>query len=314
LYAQQDSQFFRWIINQHAQVLLYLREIGAEPFVTFVEKPGLCEDHYQEYTEATRIMSAFDKQDLAKLAQRISRSSTFRIEQHLDRWWFSVDGPFFREAVNGFDMGPKRPSQGKIAKQIATNQSFALVTDLLTAGTIGLPLAETIPQSRLTKARRSLEPTASEVALHLDLPVLDRLDLCSFLKFREDERDEFESFRTALAAAISEQLSTKTTAAQAADAVIREFVAPSLSKIEGKAKSGRRAILKKTALDYSIGTSATVVSLTQHIPLLLTGTAAAVAASLDVLHKQIEARESLRLSDCYFLWHAKKVAAKHSSS
>src|SRR5262249_55831350 len=174
----------------------------------------------------------------------------------------------------------------------------------LIAGTVNLPLQETIPKSRLTKRQGSHELTEAEVALHLDLPVLERLDIATFLKFREDEREVFESFRTALAAAISEQLSTKTTATQAANAVISEFVAPSLARIESKAKSTRRTILKKSALDFSIGTSATIVSLTEHIPLLLTGTAAAVAASLDVLHKHIEARESIRLSDCYFLWQA----------
>lgn len=263
----QDEQQLRWIIDQHARVLLYLRQVGAEKYVTFTEKGGLCRSHYGEQVSADRLLSAFDKSDLERLVQRISKSSSFICRQQADSLWhFSIDGPFFHEPYYGSLTQKKQPSKRAMARQAATRYSFSLVTDLAYSKIVNLPLAGAITQSRLARGHQPGRLTESDVALHLNLPVLDQLDIATFLRFREDHQQHFESFRTALASAVSQQLSRTSSASDAANAVVREFVAPSLSEIERSAKALRRTSLSKSALNFSIGTSSTIVSLTDHIP------------------------------------------------
>lgn len=310
-FARHDPSAFAHSILEHGKTLLYLREIGAEPFVIFVEKPGLCEHHFNEGADRLRVFSAFDKSDNEKLVSRILRTSAFDIREVDGGHWVRVDGPLFQEPVTYLLKDSQKPTKKSLADYVAKLYSGSLVTDAFTAGLFNLPLAEAGSAAWLLKGHRRAQPTEADVAIQLNLPVLDRLDLGSFLKLREDEREAFESFRTALTAAISEQLSKKSTATQAAAAVVKEFVAPSLAEIERRAASSRRVLLRKSALDFSVGTAATIVGLTASIPLVLTGTAAAVAASLDVVHKYIDTRDSVRLSDCYFLWRAKRLVMKH---
>jgi len=299
--AQADPSLFGYSILQHAQTFLYLREIGAEPFTAFTEKPGLCEQHFNQNADELHIFSAYDKDEKAKLVRRILRTSTFRIREIDNGWHFMIDGPLFQEPVNSFNKTGKKPTKKGIAEYVAELYSGSLVTDIFSAQLFQLPLVDAGSAAWLAKGRQRNRLTDTEVALHLDLPILNGLDLGTFLKLREDERESFESFRTALAAAISEQLAGERTAEQVATAVVKEFVAPSLAEIERRAVSSRRVLAKKSALDFSVGTAAAVIGLTESIPLVLTVSAAAIAAALGVVHSHIEARDSIRLSDCYFL-------------
>ena len=306
--ARQNAELFVHSIYQHARTFLYLREIGAEPFLIFTEKPDFCEQHFNENADELHVFSPFEKADKAKLVGLILRTSTFDIKQTELGWHFTVDSPLFQEPVTTYIEGGKKPTKKSIAEDVARLYSFALVTDVFTSRLFRLPLADSGAAAWLAKEDRQNRLTEADVALHLELPVLDRLDLRTFLKLREDEREAFESFRVALSAAISNQLSKDGAADQTADAVVKQFVAPGLAEIERKATSSRRLLTKKGTLDFSVGTAAAVIGLTESIPLVLTVSAAAIAAALGVVHANINERETIRLSDCYFLWRAKKAA------
>ena len=310
--AKSDPTQFGYFILQHAQTFLYLRRIGAEPFAVFTEKPGLCVDHFNQSADGSHVFSAYDGNEKAKLVSRILRTSTFDIHELPDGWYFIADGPLIHEPLTVyFNKTGKKPTKKLAAENLAERYSGALVTDIFSAQLFRLPLADAGSAVWLTKGRQRNRFTDSDVALQLDLPILNHLDLGTFLKLREDERESFESFRTALTAAISQQLSKGSTAEQVATAVVKEIVAPSLAEIERRAVSSRRVIGKKSALDFSVGTAAAIVGLTESIPLVLTVSAAAIPAALGVAHSHIDERESIRRSDYYFLWRAKKTMPKH---
>ena len=115
--ARADPSLFGYSILQHAQTFLYLREIGAEPFAVFTEKPGLCEQHFNDNAQEYHVFSAYDKDEKAKLVGRVLRTSTFSIREIDDGWHFTVDGPLFQEPVGSFTKDRKKPTKKRVVGQ-----------------------------------------------------------------------------------------------------------------------------------------------------------------------------------------------------
>jgi hypothetical protein len=155
----------------------------------------------------------------------------------------------------------------------------------------------------------------TDIALSLDLPVLNEISMRDFLKLREDERPYFEKFRTALKRAIRQELSSTETAApaQVARSVVEDIVKPGLNDIECRMRSGRRALVKKTTLNVSVGATTVAIGMLDKMPLIIPLGAAAIAASLTFANKHIDKRSTLEISDYYFLWRASRVVSSQST-
>jgi hypothetical protein len=304
----------QWVsrIEQEVQVLLYLRNIGAEPYLIFVHKAVFCADHFTEEAAALGIYPTFNEVDHEKVARKIIRKANFNVVSIENNWWVSVDGAQLQQPFQVYFEGPKRPTKRLITEHLIKLYSFSLVTDVVTSRYLGLPLAETVQGDWLAKKSRAGKVSEPDVALQLNLPVLDGMPLKDFLKLREDERLNFEAFRLALRSAIRSEISSDISgpSSQIARSVVQDTVVPSLVNIERRMRTGRRALLKKTVLNVSVGSATVTVGALTSIPLIIATGVAAIAATLAFAGKAVDDGSAVELSDYYFLWQAQK-AAKH---
>jgi hypothetical protein len=298
-------------LEQEIRVLIYLREVGAVPFIIFAEKPAFCRDHFNSEAESAHVYSALNESDKKKGIKAILGNSNITIEpKGGNSWQVSVDGPLYAEPWQSFGItGQDKPSKRDIAELIFQKFSIPLVTDLAAARKFKLPLAETINTTWLMKGRPQPNVSRTEVILELDLPVLDGLNLKDFLKLREDESESFEQYRTALREAIDRQLSAwqDESPAQIAKSVTAEFIRPGLANIEHRMRTSRRAMIKKSALNIAVGSSSVMIGSLDSLPLITSAGVAAIAASIAYVNKNIDDRSDISLSSCYFLWKAQKL-------
>ena len=308
-----DSGYLAAKVEQEAQVLLYLRDAGAEPFIVFTTKPRFCEDHFSAEAQELGIHSYFKEKDKERAITWIIDNARFGIHRVGDSYRVAVEGPHLPEPYVRYFTGlSRKPSKRNIAKRIIMLYSSALVTDISAAHYLRLPLAETVGASWLAQKASPSQVSETDVVLSLNLPILNEISMKDFLKLREDERPYFEKFRTALKRSIRQELSsaeTQTaTPAQVAHSVVEDIVKPELNDIECRMRSGRRALMKKTALNVSVGATTVAIGMLDKMPLIVPIGAAAIAASLSFANKQIDKRSALEVSPYYFLWRASRVA------
>ena len=314
-------------MREQARILLYLRSIGADRYIVFANKTFVfCQNHWLEHAKELGIAEALDENHDA-IVRKIVESSTFSIEQVPGGDW-SVDytSSFFDSPSHLVLYGPERPTEEDAARALLEDFATATISDVELAKRLSLPLMEptrlAIPNlkaGRTTKqsSRKKItggRPTVAEVALNLRLPVFDHLSTEDLLKIREDERPDFEAFRSALRTAIQEKITVAEgdmSASTVARTVDEEYLRPGLAEIERKLRASKQAVLKKTALDLAIGTAAAGVAALSHVPFMIAGGAAALGSSVPLapaVQTYIEDKRSARMSDLYFLWRVGKRA------
>jgi hypothetical protein len=300
-------------VEQEIRALLYFRQAGAEPFLNFVHKPTFCADHFNGQANSAGVYSFVSEADKKRVIKHILNNSDITIEpKGADSWWVSASSSLFEEPYQYGVAGGGKPDKREVADFILEKYSNALVTGVTAARSFKLPLAETINAAWLAKEQPPAHANYVDVVLDLELPVLSGLGLKDFLKLREDERDSFELYRSALREAIDKQLSRRQgePPAQIAQAVVTDFIRPGLAGIGVKSRTSRRAMIKKSALNIAVGSTAVAVGSLDALPLITTAGVAAIAASVAFMNKKIDDKSEISTSNCYFLWKAQKLAGK----
>lgn len=156
------------------------------------------------------------------------------------------------------------------------------------------------------------------VALNLRLPVLRNAPIKEILKFRDDYSAPFEIFRAALRQAIRAQIRQQSeyggpgSAEQLANAVVTEYLLPELARIEVQLGGVRKTLSRKLGDNITVAGATVGVGLIEHIPLVITITAAAAAASIaDIINKRADDKQEIENSDLYFLWKARTRSRRH---
>jgi hypothetical protein len=305
----------------YIEVLLYLRNIGAEPLLVFVDKPdAFCEEHFAEHFAPLVANLGFKSTKRYKtyINQLISRfEAEASIEVHTDKGYHMivVDYPEYLDQPSGWLIRDGGNSAIKLDKREAAarfvhNQLTLVVADLATTVAMELPLgtAWKFHDRILRSTPRDIE--VADVALELELPVLHGVDLETLLKIRTDERDSFLAFRNSLKSAIRERLdaSGTTDAKTVAQEIQADLIEPSLNEIDRKLKAARNVLAKKAVVGLGVGTLTTTCGLLTTNPLMVTTGIAAAMSSVPATQKYIEERRDIGLSDMYFLWRAQNLA------
>jgi hypothetical protein len=152
------------------------------------------------------------------------------------------------------------------------------------------------------------QPKARDVVLRMSLPSINRVPVKELIAIRESEGDSFASFRNALTSA-AQKMTASTQNASAHDLseqIVQDLVQPELVKIEARLRSARKTLKRKTALSLAVGALATKCGLLLGLgptagPI---GIGAAAAGSMAAGAKYLEEKQSIELSDMYFLWKA----------
>ena len=201
-------------IRDQARLLLYLREIGTDRFIIFSHKThNYCSDCWLQHAKELGIAAAMDESRRRKIAQELIKTSSLSIEQ-IDsyHWIVSISGKFFDDPFHlvfrGGDVSADpEPKLEDVVEYIIAYHGAAMISDVELSRRLALPLVEPVSMPWIT-SRKSQEASCQEVevAVRLNLPVFDNLPVGDFIKIREDERPEFETFRAALRTAIQQRL------------------------------------------------------------------------------------------------------------
>lgn len=308
-------------IFDQARVVLYLRSIGADRFVVFSHKPhAFCEVHWQKHAQDLGLARVLDEASRNSTVQRITKTSDFLIEDIAPGTWSAtVTGKYFSKPFHSLVYGPAdaaKPEPENVARMVISQYAKAMVSDVGLARRLGLPLVESVHLPwRSANGSEGAKANEIETSIQLDLPVFDSLTTENFLKLREDERPDFEAYRAALLVALSAQSQKDPSRSPQiiAKAVEDEYLRPGLAEIEKRVRRRRSALIKKTAVNLSIGTATAAIGAIASVPLVIESLAAigSTIPLAPIFHGFIDEGETIKMSELYFLWQADKKAKHH---
>jgi len=306
---------------QQVNVILYLREIGADKYLIFQDRDNrYCAKHGREYAKASGLEALLDDDYEKELVDRIHREADIDIVWDDGSWLYHINHPALPSTFNGYvaSAGRKmrKPTKRKAVENLVSVATAALASDLNISRELMIPLAQETDFLWSGFSSKPNQPPVDvpSVALRLPLPVIHGLPARDVVKLREDERPHFDRFQAALKNAIREQISRDSNrpAGDIARDVQEEFIRPALADIERSLKSSKRVLAKKTSLTLSVGSVAVTVGALTSVPLMLSaGVGAAFGMSLSGLSRNVEETGGIEMSDVYFLWKAQRDFSKH---
>lgn len=311
--------FARTRVLDYLRILLYIRAIGAEPWVTFADKAQELHDHdWRSLARSLNVIDAFEGPRNEQLVKAIARNTHFNVRRiQANQWDVHVSGGYFKTGQSTVMNQSTRPTIEDLSRRILKNYGLAAIEDVAAAQNLSLPLVQ--PTSVPWISGKKHTPTQDEVALQLRLPVFSDLNVADFLKLREDERPAFELFRTGLRDQIQSKLDSAArgdTAAGIARNVEDDYLRPGLAEIEQRIRGSRKALIKRTSISLGIGTSAATISAMSSVPMMIAGSVVALGSAVPLaplLGSYIdEVNKEIPMHKLYFLWRLKKQG-KHWS-
>ena len=313
--AQNDGDAYiaQTFLMDHLRILLYLRSVNADQWVTFVDKDqGFIEDDWRPLARSLNVLDAFEGRRHEQIVKSIAKNTHFQVSRlRQGVWQVRLTGGYFTEPQRVTFSQRERPTIDDLSRRILANFGRAALEDVATAEQLGLPLAH--PTTVPWISSRKHVPTQEEVAIQLHLPVLSDLNVADFLKLREDERPAFEKFRKGLRDQIRSQLAAAgkgDTAARIAQNVEDDYLRPGLAEIEQKLRGSRKALVKKSAVSLGIGTSVAVVGAISSVPMMIAGSVVALGSAIPLApligSYLDETNKEMPMSELYFLWRLKK--------
>lgn len=307
----------KWILS-HIEVLLYLREVGADSLVEFSLKPIPCELHWRKHAVGAGLQSLLNAAD--DQIEVLARDA--RIERGTSENEYVFVHPHFEhtqwvELRRSEVKGKSRLNARKLVATAVVRRFVAhLTSDIMAARKIEMPLGSTIRLYRqlMTYPEVRSDPKISgrveeSTIFELDLPFLEGIPIRTLIRVREDERECFERFRNRLRFAVSELAGQSFDSGPSGRArrIQNDLIEPELRTIRDKLKAAERVLVKKTAVGISMGTLATTCGLLAGAaPALAVGAGVAILAgsAVNSASQNIEDRKQAELSDMYFLWKA----------
>ena len=318
-FAHQVSHHWEAFIKQpnerfltNIQVLLYLRQLGADHLVDFRSKPRPCEDHWERHAADAGLQSALISAET--LAASLAQDATiFQDTTSQDQWYVLQHPDFehtvwvqprFRSALPPSDMELRTA----VAKAAVIRYMACLTSDVSAAQFHKLPLGCTVNFHRQLLASPGT-PDARAVAFDLGLPFLDKVAVADLIRIRQDHQDAFERFRDRLRIAISQMASLQHTdnPTDLAAKIRQDLIEPELRSISARLRRAQSSLTKKGGLAIGLGTLITTVGLIAGVSpatASLTGLGAAAGLAASATAELIDENAEASLSDMYLVWKA----------
>ncbi len=150
-------------------------------------------------------------------------------------------------------------------------------------------------------------PGTSEIFLRLELPGLAHISIRDLVAVRAAEGASFTLFRNALTRAAREMVSIRgvNNPRDAAAQIIGEIIEPELARLRQRLRAAQRALARKTAVSVVLAGLPITCGLLLGAPFV--GAAATLASGYGVgkaASEYLAERQSMELTDMYFLWKA----------
>lgn len=315
--AQEKPDIIRQHLLRHAEVLFYLRRIGASEMLSFREGPHWCVHQLPEVADRlglhqydelrTRFLGSFDP------LGSLRRDPTWTG----DAWECLVKRPWGGVFVTRVRL-PETASIREIA-EVALEQEFhdiadSFAGDVLKANTYNAPLA-VANSMHGNWLNGDAAIRAGNVALAIQLPYLTNVYPGDISYFRTSDAASFEAFRSALRTAIKERLAVGDDAAKSpeeiAQEIVQDVITPSLVQIGKDLDAARRIAAKKTAARVALTATAVTAGMLVGVPALVASGLGVIggASALPPLDAYIDKTSEIEMRDMYFLWAAREHAS-----
>ena len=310
---KEDEKFERRALL-YVRLILYLREIGAEPLVVFTRKPHV----HVDTSDPTIKIPLLGPEREHELLNWMSSEGSIRLTQDgcvhpgTTHYHYTYDWPGVDHTQWGVIEGvakelPPATVERQVQRAILARYAALLASDIAESRRLSCGLGVGVDvHARMLDTQAPSSPT--DVALNIQLPILRKVTARDLLRLRADEQDAFVAFRAALRTAINERLkSSAPDMKTVAQEVQRDVIDPAIHDVERRLRTAGRALLKKSALRGGVGALATVCGVMFSLPLLATAGAGAVLGAFSALDSFTDARREVQLSDMYFAWKARTM-------
>ena len=309
-FTNGDAQAVDYTLN-FVETLFYIREIGAEDYLVFIEKAPACSEHYARHAEEAGVAAILDGAQDWK-AQLVAEGSMRSLRIHRDHWHFAFEHPQLEHTSWGTirtDGG--RPTIEQVAERVVATYAAGLISDVVTAKDLRVPLGSAIQLHEAVLAeRRPAAVDEHEVALQLQLPFIQGIPIRELLRLRSEEFEAFERFRAALAEAIRAQLGDKGEDPEiVAGRIEQELLMPALLDIDQRLRVAAESLTRKSALSLGVAAVALTVGLLAQVPLVVGAGISAAAGTIRAVNEYVSMRKGVELADMYFLWRVEEDAA-----
>ena len=304
------NESWRAKLLDNLQIAFHLREIGAESIVGFQSKShrGYCPVHAPEALSTVGLddLGTYIDEYIGVLEPDVALLHTPTRSRPYITYTHPRMGEIIHHAkVKREDIGGDPRSFA--ARDLAMSHISTLVADLTVATELRVPLGTVDGIHKELMAKHGARTSPAEVALELNLPVLENADIGAILKIREQEADAFEIFRARLRVAIEERLklSPDDGAAVLAERIKQDVILPELYSIRRRLKKAQSSLAKKSGLGIGVGTLVTSCGLlTGLLPLAVVGVGLVAGAGVVPGQQYLDKKGEVELSDMFFLWHA----------
>jgi hypothetical protein len=296
-------------IAHHVIALLYIRKIGADDYLTFVQKPPACTLHYEFHAEEAGLSGVIEQAE--PWIDRLAADGVVRsLRHHEHHWDFQISHPELEHAVWGaVAEGPNGdpPSKREMADFACSLYVSHLVSDVGAAHELQVPLGASVRlHEDLLSSGASSKPKAGDVAFDMRLPVMTEFSIADVIKFRLDEYQHFEVFKSALVAAIDERLNSDLSSGEIARAISRDILDPALADLDNRFQIARKSLARKAATSVVVGGLFTTVGMLVAPPLALATGVGTVLGSVGAAHKYIDDKGGIEAADMYWLWNLRR--------
>lgn len=295
------------------EMILYVREIGAENFLDFRAKHSPNWTHLKQLgqrpTTAIRQMGLKIESILAQEAD---------ISKDGDHWYIHHPMLGHSQWIDSNEVGAKSQSESQtrkaVARRVVRRFSAYLLADLELAQRSGMPLGLT---NAVHGAIMQCEkPGVQDVAFSFEFPFLAGVPIKELLKLRADEAESFSRFRDSVRLAAKERLRNSDTPQRQDIAVeiVQDLIEPELRTIRSRLSSAKVVLAKQLGTNVAIGGFVTTCgilvglgagSLLQSIaPAAVAGGLYSVKGAGSALTWFIRENRDVELSDMFFLWNA----------
>lgn len=300
---------------QFVRLLLYFRHIGADKHLKFTHKiGGMCSQHFREYAKQQHLGldAILDKNFEREIVRKLTSEGRLELTLRDDHWHYEIEHPDTGTLSGSYAHSKRdhKPTFKQVARDAYGSSCAGLISDVSASKKLGMPIFQAAENRWLLTALEDSPPEETTVALSLHLPVFRNVPIKEVLKFRDQNWAAFERFRSALQAAVKEQIqrSGSESPQKIADEVVAEYIRPELAEIDQQLTGTKRALARKIGANIAVSTAIVSVGTIEKIPFLMAGTfvgAYTVAAVPPIISETINARSAAENLPLYFLWKAK---------
>jgi hypothetical protein len=297
-----------YTLHQDLSVLLHMKRIGLTRYITFADKVKDDDDRLHQCAESLDLDYLMFFPQREQIAMQLSRESEVTIKQLApDHWYGFVSHPLFGGSQGAHFSGKYRPKKYEVIDAIILRLGLNILSDVASARSMSLPLAPlTEPAFFSPDGESGRDVSVEDVALALKVPALQGLGTRGVIALREQEPEHFERYRSAVKTAIRDVIAARhgTSPTDIAQAVWRDSLVPEVADIGRKLKASRKGLAKTVATGASVGSIMVGIGELGSLSWLLQAGIATAATPLVEVYRYFANRQTLEISDMYFLWKA----------